>query len=461
MRELSLQDIASACGGDIPAGAQQTQVVAVVTDSRKCVPGALFVALPGERTDGHRFVRSAFEKGASAALVGRDWFRTEKDFLPGPCVVVDDPLAALGKLGQWARKRADIPVVGLTGSMGKTTTREMLAILLRLHHRPLVSRANLNTEIGVPLTLLDLDDTHDCAVIEMAMRGRGQISELCRIAQPTAGLITNIGLTHLELLGSQQAIAESKAELLEGLPAGAWSVLPSDGAFAGFLREKAPGPVITFGTSPDADFRVEDLELDASGCARFTLARGGDRVPVALRVPGEFHALNAAAAVAAAARFGVTLEEAARALSQYEGFDKRSRVVQAPGGWTVFDDSYNASPDAMAGALRGLTAMKADGRKIAVLGDMRELGEACQAEHERIGRTVAEAAPAMLVTVGEDSRIIQQAAVQGGYAGETHHFAGSGEAAEFLGGEVRPGDLILVKGSRALEMERVVERLVG
>ncbi|BCW98380.1 MAG: UDP-N-acetylmuramoyl-tripeptide--D-alanyl-D-alanine ligase [Armatimonadota bacterium] len=461
MRDLSLQEIASACGGDIPAGAEQTRVVAVVTDSRKCVPGALFVALSGERTDGHQFVRAAFGKGASAAMVRRDWYRSQVDALPGPCVSVDDPLAALGRLGHWARKLADIPVVGLTGSMGKTTTREMLALLLRLHHRPLVSPANLNTEIGVPLTLLDLDETHDCAVIEMAMRGRGQIAELCRIARPTAGLITNIGLAHLELLGSQQAIAESKAELLEGLPAGAWSVLPAEGAFAGFLRGKAPGPVITFGTSADADFRVEDLQLDASGCAQFILVRGGDRVPVALRVPGEFHALNAAAAVAAAARFGVTLQEAAGALSRYEGFDRRSRVVQAPAGWTVFDDTYNASPDAMEGALRGLAAMKSAGRKIAVLGDMRELGEVCQAEHERIGRAVIEAAPAMLVTVGEDSRIIQRSALQGGYPGETHHFASSGEAAEFLAGEVRAGDLVLVKGSRALEMERVVERLVG
>jgi len=461
MRELSLHEVAAACGGEVIGGPVQTRVTSAVTDSRRCAPGALFIALRGEKTDGHEFVRAAFAAGASAALVRRDWFHAERDPLPGPCVLTEDPLTALGKLGEWARRQADIPVVGVTGSTGKTTTREMLGLLLRLRHNPLVSPANLNTEIGVPLTLLELNESHDCAVIEVAMRGRGQIAGLCRIARPTAGLITNIGVSHLELLGSREAIAAAKAELLESLPSGAWSVLPADDDFAEFLRAKAPGPVITFGTSPDADFRVEDLSLDGKGCARFTLVRGGCGVPVRLNVPGEFHALNAAAAVAAAARFGVTVEEAAAALSGYEGFDRRSRILRAPGGWTVFDDTYNASPDAMVGSLRGLGAMDTPGRKIAVLGDMRELGDACRPEHERAGRAVTEAAPDVLVTVGEDSRIIRQAALESGFRGETHHFAASADAAEFLTGEVRPGDLVLVKGSRALEMERVVERLVG
>ncbi len=461
MRPWLLRELAAAAGGEVRGGAGDVTVSSVAVDSRKCAPGALFVALAGERTDGHRFVEAAFEAGASAAMVRRAWFEGRAEPAPGPCVVVDEPLEGLARLGARARSLADIPVVGLTGSMGKTTTREMLALLLRLRCSPLVSAANLNTEIGVPLTLLELDPSHDCAVIEMAMRGAGQISGLCRIARPTAGLITNIGLTHLELLGSQEAIAAAKAELLEALPSGAWAVLPADGPFAAFLREKAPGPVITFGTSPEADFRVEDAVLDSAGCPSFTLARGDERARVRLKVPGAFHALNAAAAAAAAARFGVSLEEAARALSGYEGFDRRSRLIQAPGGWTVFDDTYNASPDAVAGALRGLAAMQAAGRKIAVLGDMRELGDASRAEHERIGRLAAEVSPDMLVTVGRDAGIIRRTALENGYAGQATHFETSEEAAGFVAAEVRPGDLVFVKGSRALEMERIVERLVG
>lgn len=457
MTPLKLSDVARSVGGRLLG--PDAAVEGICTDSRQARPGMLFFALVGENADGHAYVPQALSSGA-AAVVSEQW-HAQGQGSSGSLVVVADPLQALGKLGASWRKQFDIPVVGITGSMGKTTTREMLAASLRGRVNVLVSPANFNTEIGVPLTLLDLTSEHQAAVIELAMRGSGQIAELCAIARPTAAVITNIGLTHLELLGSRDAIAAAKAELLEALPGQGWSVLNADDDFFGYLRERALGPVITFGTSALAQYRALDVTLGGDGCATFALQAQEKSLPVKLRVPGAFHVLNALAAAAAAARFGVSLEDMAAALESYEGFEKRTQLKASPRGWQVFDDTYNASPAATAGALDSLASMEAAGRRIAVLGDMRELGPQSEDLHREIGRKVAAVCPDALITVGESSIAIDEAALNAGYRGPVKHFADSNEAAEFAAAYVRPNDVVLVKGSRALEMERVVERLLA
>lgn len=460
MQSIPVAEVARITGGDMQGAASDVEVTGIATDSRACRRGDLFVALRGESSDGHAFVEAALKAGAAAALVRLGW-QPESGPAQAPLVFVEDPLAGLGALGKWARTQADIPVVGITGSMGKTTTREMLAAILRTRMNPLVSPANFNTEIGVPITLLDLTPQHDSAVIEMAMRGLGQISELSDIARPTAALVTNIGLTHMELLGSRANIARAKAELLQALPGQGWSVLPADDDFAEFLRDLAPGPVSSFGLSEGADFRAVNVRLDEAGCAQFEMEARGESIAVSLQVPGEFHVLNALAAAAAGARMGIPLDIAAEALAGYRGFDKRSRVARSRGGWRIFDDTYNASPAAMAGGLRSLAAMQTAGRRLAVIGDMRELGDASEESHRHIGEVVADTTPDILITVGKESEAVGLAAREVGYSGPWTHVANSQQAADCAAALVQKGDIVFVKGSRALNMERVVERLAG
>ncbi len=458
MNPLPLSRIAEMTGGRL-AGAEPGRLVTRISaDSRDSGPETLFFALVGEKADGHAYARQAVAAGA-AAVVRADWFEASGQ-PDGAHLLTDDPLVALGRLGAAWRSQFEIPVAGITGSMGKTTTREMLASALRSRMNVLVSPANFNTEIGVPITLFELTPSHNAAVIEMAMRGQGQIEELCQIARPSGAVITNVGLTHIELLGSRDAIASAKAELLRSLPDGGWAVLNADDAYFDYLSGIAPGPVVTFGLLEGAQFRGMDVRLNSAGCASFLLEAPGASQLVQLRVPGAFHASNALAAAAAASLFGVTLEDTVAALEAYEGFEKRSRVTQAAGGWLVFDDTYNASPAATEGALDSLAAMTAAGRKIVVLGDMRELGEQSFELHRQIGRKVAKVRPDLLVTVGESSAVIDESALAAGYGGPVEHFAASNEAAEFAAALVCPGDVVLVKGSRALEMERIVERLL-
>ncbi|MCC6483538.1 MAG: UDP-N-acetylmuramoyl-tripeptide--D-alanyl-D-alanine ligase [Armatimonadetes bacterium] len=455
---MSLQELAELSGGVVAGGSSAQAVFGLVTDSRTVGPGELFIALRGPNADGHSYVQAALDRGAAGVMVSRAWYE-QQGSVPGTCLAVEDPLEALAQMAGAYRRRFDIPVVGVTGSMGKTSTREMLGSVLRSARHPLISQANFNTEIGLPLTLMDLNEGHDVAVLEMAMRGRGQIAQLCEIARPTAALITNIGLTHVELLGSQHSIAEAKAELLDSLPGSGWSVLNADDGYFEFLKKRAPGPVISFGLSEKADFRGVEVSLREDGCARFVLQARGESVPVELNVPGDFHVLNSLAAVAAAGRFGVSLRQAVQALQNYRGFEKRTSVRDSRGGWKVFDDTYNASPPAMTGALRALAAMAAKGRKIAVLGDMRELGDHTDSAHRSIGALVSELKPDILVTVGDSAALIADVAQELGYDQPVMRHSTSEQASDLVASVVRPGDIVLVKGSRALEMEKVVERL--
>ncbi len=345
MPELCRDMVLAATGGRTVGRELPSVLRGVSTDTRSLQPGALFVALKGERFDAHDFVPEALERGAGAALVSRE---IES---PGPLLLVPDSLAAFGALAAAHRAMLGARVVAITGSTGKTTTKEMIAAVLSQDRKTGKTPGNYNNEIGVPLALLELDSSYGAAVVELAMRGRGQIGYLARMARPEVGVVTNIGLSHLELLGSREAIAEAKAELLSGLPSSGTAVLNADDEFFSFLKERSPARVISFGYGPEADVRAVQVTVREDGGPEFALTGGHGEVRVSLRAPGRHHALNAAATAAAAFSLGVKPERVASGLEAFEGAEMRSRIAQAPGGYVVIDDCYNAAPDSMRVAL--------------------------------------------------------------------------------------------------------------
>jgi len=452
MAELTLDLILAATQGRLLGDAIPEVFPGVSIDTRTLAAGELFVALQAER-DGHDFVSRAFALGAGAALVSRE-IAAE-----GPRIVVTDTLQALGAIAAAHRSALDLKVIAITGSVGKTTVKDMLAAILEQGWRTLKSRGNYNTEIGVPLTLLELEASHQAAVVEMAMRGRGQIAYLARMARPQVGVVTKIGLSHLELLGSRDAIAESKAELVEALPADGAAVLNADDEYFEVLAARSAAPVVSFGASDNADVRVSNVGVTADGRLQVRLTGRLLEAEITCGATGRHHALNIAAAAAAAISAGALREWVATGLAAYATGEMRGRVVEAPGGYTVVDDSYNAAPDSMRAALDLLADLPGN-RKWAVLGDMKELGDASIDAHHEVGRSVAEAGLTGLVTVGELSHHIAEGAREAGLA-EVKEATDNATAAELIAPRLATGDVVLVKGSRAMQMEEIVAALLG
>ncbi len=449
-------------------------------DSRQVRERELFFALRGERVDGHDFLRRAFAAGAAAAVVERG--RVPAGTVVGTLVEVADPKAALGRLATAHRGRFRAWVVGVTGSLGKTTTKDLIAGVLGSRYRTLKSAGNLNTEIGVPMTLFQLTDEHEAAVIEMAMRGRGQIRELARMAQPEVGLITNIGLSHLELLGSQDAIAEAKGELLEELPPTGVAVLNADDPYCDFLATRALRS-IRYGFHPEADVRclaIADCGLWIADWRRGRNSQTANRNPqsefewsapafgvegarAAIPLPGRHNVSNALAAAAVGLCLGLDADEIAAGLAGAEISAMRMEVLRGPGDTVLLNDAYNASsPAAMLAALDVLRGQGNGRRQVAVLGSMLELGPASEAAHQEVGEAVAEpGGPDLLLAVGELGSGIARAARARGMAAErVIECPDNAAALEELGERLQPGDVVLVKGSRGVRMEEIVAGLL-
>jgi UDP-N-acetylmuramoyl-tripeptide--D-alanyl-D-alanine ligase len=433
----------------------------IATDSRNLKAGDLFIALRGEKYDGGDFLEEAFARGAAAALVSRTPAPPKK----GPVLVVNDTLAALGALAANWRRRFDLPVVAVTGSVGKTTTKEMLAAILSQSREVLKTPENYNNEIGVPLTLLQLKQAHQVGVIEIAMRGKGQIRYLAEMCAPTVGVITNIGVSHLELLSSPAAIAQAKAELLEVMGSTGKIVLNQDSESFPFLAEKA-GQLLTFGLR-SGQVRAEAIKFDGQGSS-FTLwlPREASRpegesesVPVTLPVPGKHNIANALAAAAAARWLGISAQQIGTGLEAFRAVIGRMRLLQSPLGYTIIDDSYNASPDSMRAALEVLADIGGE-RKIAVLGDMRELGPESAMYHRAIGRFAGQLPLDLIVTVGEMGQEIANSAADALSSAAIEFVPSAQDALRLLAGLLRPGDVVLVKASRALGLETVVKGLL-
>ena len=419
-------------------------------DSRAAGPGDLFFALRGERVDGHDYIPQALKAGVAGVVTERP---VETD--GAPAFQVSDSLRALQRLaGSW-RQRHEVRVIGVTGSVGKTTAKELIAHVLSARYRVLKSEANLNTEIGIPLTLLQLREEHERAVLEMAMYSRGEIALLAEISRPAVGVVTNVGPVHLERLGYMGAITAAKAELVEALPADGLAALNGDDARAAGFGLRTRARAVLFGTSEQCDFRAVDIRSHGLAGVEFQMITPSGDAAVRCPLPGRHHVYPALAAAAVALNEGMALGEVTAALADARP-DLRLTPRPGPNGSLIIDDSYNASPASMIAALDLLS--ECPGRRIAVLGDMRELGAASEDGHRAVGRHAAGRCD-LLVVVGEDARLIEGEARAAGHR-SVSFIASSDEAADLLRRELRSGDHVLIKASRAVGLESVVDALV-
>ncbi|HYW93670.1 MAG TPA: UDP-N-acetylmuramoyl-tripeptide--D-alanyl-D-alanine ligase [Gammaproteobacteria bacterium] len=423
----------------------------LTSDSRRVSAGQLFVALRGTRFDGHEYVRSAARDGASAALVERYIDRG-----PGQLVVADSR-RGLGDLARLWRERFEIPLVGVTGSNGKTTVKEMLAAILRQRGPVLATEGNRNNDIGLPLTLCRLEARHAAAVLEMGANHAGEIAYLAGVARPGVGVVTNAGAAHLEGFGSREGVARAKGELFQALPAEGCAVINADDRYAGLWRELASGcRRLSFGLDRAADVRAVSIEAaPAAGGVpgtRFELCLAGARVTVALPLPGAHNVMNALAAAAAAVAVGVDAERIRRGLQQVRPAAGRLQVVAGRRGARLLDDTYNANPNSLRAGLEVLAGL--GGRRWLVLGDMGELGAGAAALHREAGAQARAAGVERLYALGGLAR-----ETCAGFGGGARHFDTLESLVEAVAEELAPEVSVLVKGSRAMHMERVVQAL--
>ncbi|MEI6361073.1 MAG: UDP-N-acetylmuramoyl-tripeptide--D-alanyl-D-alanine ligase [Actinomycetes bacterium] len=455
--------IAEAVGGALHGADPEAKVVDVVVDSRAAVPGSMYVAIAGERVDGHDYAVAAVDAGSTVVLAARPLSRADGSALP--CIVVDDPVIALGRLAhEVLDRRLTCKVAAITGSSGKTSTKDLLGAILSRAGATVSPQGSFNTEVGVPLTILRADEQTEYLVVEMGMRALGHISYLTDICQPDVGLVINVGSAHVGMLGSREAIAEAKGELVASLRPDGVAVLNGDDPLVRPMAARTSATVVLFGEAPTADLRASDVVLDADARPSFTMTdqRSGDSARVTLHLSGEHYVSNALGAAAVAIALGVPLADAASALSAAAPQSKwRMEVTESPAGFTVINDAYNANPESTRAALKTLVAMANGRRTWAVLGEMRELGEEALVEHDAIGRLAVRLDVSRLVCVGEGTRVMHLAASnEGSWADESSYVADVDSAIALLTAEVRPGDVVLVKASRSVGLERVALALI-
>ncbi|MET8688556.1 UDP-N-acetylmuramoyl-tripeptide--D-alanyl-D-alanine ligase [Streptomyces sp. NPDC004732] len=457
MIALSLAEIATVVGGqtyDIPDPAVSV-TGSVVRDSREVEPGSLFVAFVGERVDGHDYAADVVAAGAVAVLASRP--------VGVPAIVVDDVQAALGALARHVVERLGATLVALTGSVGKTSSKDLLAQVLQRKAPTVFTPGSLNNEIGLPLTALSATDETRFLVLEMGARGIGHIKYLTGLTPPKIGLVLNVGTAHIGEFGGREQIAVAKGELVESLPADGAAILNADDPLVRAMASRTKARVLLFGESDDADVRAENVRLTENGQPAFTLHTPSGCSDVTLRLYGEHHVSNALAAAAVAHELGMSVDEIALALSEAGTLSRwRMEVTERPDGVTIVNDAYNANPESMRAALRALVAMGKGRRTWAVLGHMAELGDEGLAEHDAVGRLVVRLNVSKLVAVGgrEASWLQLGAYNEGSWGEESVHVSDAQAAIDLLRSELRAGDVVLVKASRSVGLEKVATALL-
>ncbi|HNP15205.1 MAG: UDP-N-acetylmuramoyl-tripeptide--D-alanyl-D-alanine ligase [Cryobacterium sp.] len=463
MIELTLADLAGTVSGVVHGATDETQIMSgpIVVDSRLASSGSVFIAMRGATTDGHEFVQSAIDAGARAIIAERE--------LPVdvPVIVVDDSLRALTDLARdvvaRVRSRGKLRVVAVTGSNGKTTTKNMLREILGTAGSVVAPRESFNNEVGAPLSMLDITAETDFLVVEMGASAAGEIARLVAIVCPDIAIVLKVGLAHAGGFGSIEETQKAKAEIVTQLPGEATAVLNLDdsrvNAMAGMTRAK----VVTFGLSSDAQVRAEDVATTTAG-TRFTLLIGNERRDVQLGILGEHNVMNALASIAATRELGIETAMAVSALSSMKRAEHwRMELHHAPGDITVINDAYNASPDSMAAALKTLAEItRGTHRAVAVLGEMAELGEYADEEHDRIGRLAVRLNIDKLIVVGHEARHIHDAAgLEGSWDGESVFVEDSNRAYDLLRNELQSGDVVLVKSSNSAGLRLLGDRIAG
>ncbi|MGW5367921.1 UDP-N-acetylmuramoyl-tripeptide--D-alanyl-D-alanine ligase [Streptomyces sp. NPDC004009] len=457
MIALSLAEIAEVVGGqthDIPDPSVQV-TGPVVRDSREVVPGSLFVAFVGERADGHDYAQAVVGAGAVAVLASRP--------VGVPAIVVEDVQSALGALARHVVHRLGATLVALTGSAGKTSTKDLIAQVLRRKAPTVFTPGSLNNEIGLPLTALSATAETRFLVLEMGARGIGHIRYLTGLTPPRIGLVLNVGSAHIGEFGGREQIAQAKGELVEALPEDGAAVLNADDPLVRAMASRTKAKVVLFGESAEADVRAENVRLTDSGQPSFRLHTPSGASDVTMRLYGEHHVSNALAAAAVAHELGMSAAEIATALSEAGSLSRwRMEVTERPDGVTIVNDAYNANPESVRAALRALAAMGKGRRTWAVLGKMAELGDEALAEHDAVGRLAVRLNVSKLVAVGgiEASWLQLGAYNEGSWGEESVHVSDAQAAVDLLRSELRPGDVVLVKASRSVGLEGVAQALL-
>jgi UDP-N-acetylmuramoyl-tripeptide--D-alanyl-D-alanine ligase len=452
MNATSLATVAKWAQGRLLTDRPEATITRVCTDSRTLRPGDFFVALRGENFDGHTFVAEAARLGAAGAMVEKTPAGLPSEF---GVIEVEDTLQGLQRLSGAYRDTLSTKVVAITGSNGKTSTKDLTAGVLGKRFRTAKTEGNLNNHIGVPLTLLSLVSSDEVAVVELGMNHPGEIAPLAALAKPDAAIITNVGLAHIEYMGSREAIAQEKGTLAEAVSTKGTVILNADDDMTPSIAKRCRAKVMTAGLK-NGEVRASQLRTLASGM-EFQLESGGRSVSASLPVPGEHMVRNALLACAVGLVFGLTLEECAAGLGALELSKGRMQQKQIA-GFTVLDDSYNANPDSVVAGLATLAQLPGSGRRIAVLGRMGELGHEAEAGHRRVGLAAGEQKLACVIAVGDEAHWIAEAARTSGVH-QVIHVADTAAAAAALRTVAETGDIVLVKGSRSARMERVVQAL--
>jgi UDP-N-acetylmuramoyl-tripeptide--D-alanyl-D-alanine ligase len=459
---ITIEEVLRATGGRLLQGEERAFFQGISTDSRMVGEGELFIALKGPRFDGHHFALKALEKKAGGVVIEEDktgdirW----NGYRPKAVIVVKDTLRALGDLARERRRRYRIPVVALTGSNGKTTTKEMISACLETTFPILKTRENLNNLIGLPLTLLNLTEKERVVILEMGMNVPGEIRRLTEIAEPDVGLITNIQIVHLEGVGSLERVREEKGELFRRMRRDGTILVNQNDPHVIDLASEFSGQKITFGVEKSADVMAKEIRLRGAEGTSFNLILEGEEIEVSLPLLGRHFVPNALSAIAVASLFGVEVKKAKEALEHFRPFPMRMEIIHLEGGKILINDTYNANPRSMELALETLAEIKGKGRAIAVLGDMLELGDFTEEAHRQIGEKVEELSIDLLLTMGEKAPLVVESAVRHGFEPKrTRVMESHSEAISILKEVVQEGDWILIKGSRRMAMEKIVEGL--
>lgn len=446
---MKISEIVQACGGKLLCGDPETAVTSFCTDSREAKPGAMFVPMKGEKTDSHQYIDGVLANGAAAVF-------TEQELPPKeqPVVLVPSAVRALQKVAEVYRRGFTIPVIGVTGSVGKTTSKEMIALTLSSKLKVMKTQGNRNSQVGVPMTMFTLKKTDQAAVVEMGISMPGEMERIARVVRPTMAVISNIGVSHIEFLRTQENILAEKFHITDYIqPDGKIFVNGDDPLLAPLRESRQDKRIVTFGVNKSCDWHASELNAAEKGTF-FTCEFQGKKTKVFVPAPGLHNVRNALASLAVAYELGVPAEDAVRAIASYKPPKMRQEVLEID-GVRIIDDSYNASPDSMKAALDILASMEITGRRVAVLGDMFELGDYAAISHFEVGKYAQEKGIDILAAIGEMAGETGK-----GFGRENFlHLNGNQQAAEYLRENLKPGDAVLIKGSRGMQMDEIVRRI--
>ncbi|HOJ10803.1 MAG TPA: UDP-N-acetylmuramoyl-tripeptide--D-alanyl-D-alanine ligase [Clostridiales bacterium] len=466
MKILRCGEIVEATEGILLYGSSEQEIMRISTDSRSVQPGSLFVPIKGERFDGHNFIKDALAAGAAGTLTQYDLQELkccpehEGSFDGKLIIKVNDTLKALRDIAAYYRQMFRIPFTGITGSVGKTSTKDMIACVLEQEYNVLKTMGNFNNEIGVPLTIFNLNDSYEAAVVEMGMSGFGEISRLTSIVKPKIAVITNIGMSHMEKLGSRQNILKAKMEIFEGLPRDGLVVMNGDDTFLYGLKGFLNFRTLYYGMDEGLDYQAYNVQSAGETGIYFDINVKNVEYKVHVPVPGIHNVYNALAAIAVGVESGISMKNIIQGIRNFIPGKMRLNIVKN-NGIKVINDAYNASPQSIDAALKVLIDLEDVNRRIAVLGDVLELGEWARQAHLDIGKLAFNMGIDYIITVGENGRYIAEGALESGASVKNvNHFSDNKEVTRFLEDFITDGDAILVKGSRGMKMEEIVEQLI-